>query len=62
MKKYCDYYFTTKKMGLGYAWFIRNEKGEVLESSLDEEVGECYYENKKVAEQEAREAIQDHYI
>lgn len=72
MKKYCDYYFTTKchknkEIAKGiwsyhYSWHIRNEKGDDLESSLSNEEGEQYYESKEVAEQQAKEAIQYYYL
>jgi hypothetical protein len=71
MKKYCDLYYTTQKHVKAernnsvpvyqYSWHIRNEKGEELESSLGNEPDEQYYDTKEVAEQQAKEAIQDHY-
>lgn len=71
MKKYCDYFFTTKRHLKGeiakniftyhYSWHIRNEKGEELHSSLGNEDGEQYYDSREVAEQQAKEAIQDYY-
>lgn len=72
MKKYCDLFFTTKThkdkevskkiWSYKYSWYIRNEKGEQLKSSLDNEEGEQYYDSKEVAEQQAKEAIQYHYV
>lgn len=72
MKKYCDYYFTTKchkknEVAKGiynyhYSWHIRNEYGEELQSSLENEEGEQYYDDKYVAEHQAKEAIQDYYV
>ena len=72
MKKYCDYFFTTKAhkdkevakkiWSYKYSWYIRNEKGEQLQSSLDNEEGEQYYDSEQVAEQECKEAIQDYYV
>jgi hypothetical protein len=72
MKKYCDYYITTKREligernnstpNYGYAWFIRNAKGERLQSSYDNEDAEFHlFDSREVAEQDAREAIQDYY-
>jgi hypothetical protein len=71
MKKYCDYFFTTKRHLKGeisnttavyhYSWHIRNEKGEELQSSFANEDGEQYYDSREVAEQQAKEAIQDYY-
>lgn len=71
MKKYCDLFFTTKKHLKGernnstpmyeYSWHIRNEKGEELQSSLGNEPGEQYYDSEQIAEQEAKDAIEDHY-
>lgn len=71
MKKYCDYYITTKKHVAGernnstpmyeYSWYIRNKEGESLQSSLGNEDGEQFYVSREVAEQQAKEAIQDYY-
>lgn len=61
MKKYCDYYYTTRKLKLGYVWHIRNLNGEILQSSLDDEDTEEYYPNKLAAELDAKDAIQDYY-
>jgi hypothetical protein len=71
MKKYCDLYYTTQKHVKSernnsmpiyeYSYHIRNEKGEELQSSLGNEEGEQYYESEQVAEQQAKEAIQDYY-
>lgn len=71
MIKYCEMFFTTKRHVKAeinnsvpiyeYSWHIRNDKGEELESSLSNEPGEQYYDTREVAEQQAKEAIQDHY-
>jgi hypothetical protein len=62
IQKYCDYYFTTKKTNKGYTWNILNEKREVLQTSLDNQNAEDqHFETKGDAEQDCREAIQDHY-
>jgi len=71
MKKYCDLYYTTQKHVKAernnsapiyeYSYHIRNEKGEELQSSLGNEPGEQYYDSEQVAEQQAKEAIQDYY-
>lgn len=71
MKKYCDLFYTTKShkdkevarkiWSYKYSWYIRNDKGEQLESSLDKEESEQYCDSKEVAEQQAKEAIQAHY-
>jgi hypothetical protein len=75
MKKYRDFYYTTKHMETVsrndtaalkmYAWFIRNEKGKVLQSSLDKDLdwgdSDGLYYNKREAEIDAQEAIIDHY-
>lgn len=72
MKKYCDYYFTTQRHLKGevarniftyhYSWHIRNAKGEEIQSSFANEDGEQYYDSREIAEQQAKEAIQDHYV
>jgi hypothetical protein len=71
MKKYCDLYYTTQKHVKAernnqaplfeYSYHIRNEKGEEPQSSLGNEEGEQYYDSEQVAEQQAKEAIQDYY-
>jgi hypothetical protein len=71
MRKYCDYFFTTKchkdkEVAKGiwsykYSWHIRNEKGEELQNSYEHEDKE-YYDSRQIAEQEAKEAIQDYYV
>lgn len=71
MKKYCGYYFTTKKhlRGernnstplYGYSWHIRNEQGEQLQSSFDNDEGFELFDSREEAEQECKEAIQDYY-
>lgn len=71
MKKYCDYYITTKRELIGernnstpnyeYSWSIRNKDGEELQTSLDNEEGFQTFVSKEIAEQEAKEAIQDFY-
>lgn len=72
MKKYCDLYFTTRRQFIGernnttplfgYSYHIRNASGDELQSSIDNEPGEQYYDSREVAEQQAKEAIQDHYV
>jgi hypothetical protein len=70
MKKYCDYYITTKRhlkaernnSTYEWSWHIRNAKGEELESSLGNEPEFQYFVSKELAEQEAKEAIQDYYV
>lgn len=72
MKKYCDYHFTTKRHLKAernnntpiyeWSWHIRNEKGEELQSSIGNEPGEQYYDSQELAENEAKEAIQDYYL
>jgi hypothetical protein len=71
MKKYCDYYITTQRHLKGernnnfplyeYSWHIRNKEGEQLQTSLDNEDGEQTYVSREIAEQQAKEAIQDYY-
>jgi len=73
MKKYCDYYITTKRVTIDktngcipvyrYAWYIRNKEGEELQSSYTTTDDKEFqtFETKEVAMQEAAEAIQDHY-
>lgn len=71
MKKYCDYYITTKRQLIGernnttplyeYSWHIRSKTGEELQSSLSNEEGEQTYVSREMAEQQAKEAIQDYY-
>lgn len=72
MKKYCDYFITTKRQLIGernnstpnyeYSWHIRNAKGEQLQSSFQNEEGFQTFVSREVAEQEAKEAIQDYYV
>ena len=73
MKKYCDYYYTTKRHLLGernnstprygYSWTIWNAKCQQLQSSLDNtEESDMYFDSKEIAEQQVKEAIQDHYV
>lgn len=71
MKKYCDYYMTTKHELISernnstplyeYSWSIRDKDGKQLQSSWENEPGEQTYVSKEVAEQECRDAIQDYY-
>ncbi len=63
MKKYADYYLTTKKFPEGYKWFIRDKDGAELESSSDnlDEMNEEYFETKEMAEQAGIESIQEYY-
>jgi len=71
MKKYRDLFFTTKRHVkternnstpvYEYSWHIRNGEGEELESSLANEPDEQYYDTREIAEQQAKEAIQEHY-
>lgn len=71
MKKHCDLYYTTKKHYIsernnttplwGYSWCIRNATGDLLQSSIDNEPGEQYYDSREIAENEARDAIEDYY-
>lgn len=71
MKKYADYYITTKRHLKSernnstpvyeYSWHIRNVKGEQLQSSFENEPGDQFYDSRVVAEQQAKESIQDYY-
>lgn len=72
MKKYCDYFITTRRHLKGeisnttpvyeYSWHIRNKKGVQLQSSFQNEDGFQFFDSRGVAEQEAKEAIQDYYV
>lgn len=72
MKKYCDYFITTKRHLIGernnytpyyeYSWHLRNKKGEQLQSSFENEEGFQTFVSREVAEQECKEAIQDYYV
>lgn len=55
MKKYAEYYYTTKKEKDGYSWAIRNVKGEILQ------VSEEFETTKRLAEMDAEENIQEYY-
>lgn len=73
MKKYCDYYYTTKVVDISsrnnsapikrYAWFIREKNGKKILSSLDDDgVFPTMYDYRYEAESDCIEAIQDHYL
>jgi hypothetical protein len=73
MKKYCDLYYTTKKHLKGernnrvpiyhYSYTLWDGFNKTpMQSSLDNEEGEQYYDSEQEAEQQAKEAIQDHYV
>lgn len=63
--KYCEYYWTTKKVKEGWVWTIRSEwrKGaEILQSSTDNELAEDKYcDTETEARSDVYHAIQDYY-
>lgn len=64
MRKYAEYYLSTKKTEHGYIWRIWNKPGgEVLQSSDDGnfQKEDWYFKTKEQAYQEGAEAIQDYY-
>jgi len=66
MRKYCEYYISVEKKENGYIWKIWNKSQgtgkEVVQSSMDADEDDRYYETDEVAYQEAAEAIQYYYI
>lgn len=71
MKKHCELYYTTRRQFIGernntapvygYSYHIRNVKGDELESSIDNPPGDQYFDTRGDAEQEAKDAIEEHY-
>lgn len=55
MRKYAEYYYTTRKEKQGYSWAIRNVEGEVLQHS------EEFFTTKELAETSCEEHIQEYY-
>jgi hypothetical protein len=64
MRKYCEFYFTIKKTEKGFTYTIREVNGKVIQTALETSDGdedEAFFVSKEMAEQGAREAIQDYY-
>lgn len=55
MNKYKEYYYSIKKMPLGYKWTIRNKEREELQ------VSDELFDLRKEAEYDCQEHIDDYY-